>query len=207
MSGLIYFFVGMGFLIIASLFSNLQLKAKIKIDNKTNYSFFIIRLFGGLIRLRFNFTLASLERGAISIILRKTNSDLEHHAKIEDIFHYMVNSYKRYIKYADQFRKLVSKTTIQNLNLDMTIGLDDAAQTALLSGSILTLFNSFRGYVKSKFNLKDSKIRLLPYFEGAEFDMVLDCIINVKLGHIIITGIRMLIQSIKGGEISGRTSY
>ena len=204
---MIYFFFGMMILLVFFLFSTLQLEAKIKLNNKTNYSFFIVHLFGGLIRLRFNFTLALLSRGAISLILRKTDSDLEHQATIEDVVRLMMKNYKTYVKYANQIRYLISKTTIQNFSIDMEIGLGDAAQTALISSSILTVFFSLKGHMKNKFKLKDSQIKLLPNFEGAKFDMVLDCIIDVKLGHIIITGIRMLIHSIKGGEISGRTSY
>jgi hypothetical protein len=92
------------------------------------------------------------------------------------------------------------------MNLYMLIGLNNAAQTALVSGLTLTLFTSLSGFLKSNWSVNDSGIILVPYYKGRKFNMELNCIINIKLGYIIITKIRMLIYNIKGGEISGRTS-
>ena len=58
-----------------------------------------------------------------------------------------------------------------------------------------------------KFGLNNIKIRLVPYFNETKLDLVLGYIINIRLGHIIVTGIRMLLHSIKGGDNIGRTSY
>ena len=60
--------------------------------------------------------------------------------------------------------------------------------------------------MKSNLKVINSDIILIPYYEGKKFNMELNCIINVKLGYIIITKIRMLMYNLKGGEISGRTS-
>lgn len=192
---------------ILSFFSNLQLSLKIKIDNRTNYSFFTIRLFGGLIRLRFNFSLKSLDKRAVSVILRKTDSGYERHTEIDDIFQLISKAYKKYSKHGQQLKRLVSKATIHHSSLNMTVGVGDAAQTALLSGAMLTILTFMNVHMKNTLRLEESQIKLTPFFGGMKFAMSLDCIIDIKLGHIIITGIRMLTQSIKGGEISGRTSY
>lgn len=202
MSGLLYFLIGLILLIIISFLSNLQLEVKVEVDNKINYSYFILRFFWGLICIRFNYTLTSLEKGVISLVSRKTDSNIEKHATIEDILRFFLKKHKTYLMYEDEFGHIISRTTIQNLDADIIIGLGDAAQTALLSGSIMAGF----GYLKKRFGLKASRIKVSPYFNEVKFEMVLDCIFNVKLGHIIIIGIRMLLHGIKGGEISGRTS-
>lgn len=189
-----------------ALFSNLQLEIRIKFDNEDNYSSFIVRLFRGLvIRHRFNFSLNVSENDPVSLILRKTGSNLERQAMIGDIVLFLSNYYKANIRHIEQIKYLISKITIEKIYLDMIIGLHNAAQTALVSGAALTLFTALSGYLKSNLRMKDNRIKLTPYFDGEKFYMELNCIINVKLGYIIITKIRMIMHNIKGGEISGRT--
>jgi hypothetical protein len=102
---------------------------------------------------------------------------------------------------------LASKTDIQNLSLNINIGLGDAALTALAYGSIISVYYPLRDYFIKRFKLKSSRLELFPHFNDRRFDVVLNCIFYIKLGHIIIVGFKMLIHSIKGGETSGRTSY
>ena len=209
MFGLICILVVVVVIMAVSLFSNLQFEIRVKFDNKDNHAYFIVRLLRSLvIRHRFNFTLSLHEKeNAPSLIIKKTNSNLERRAMIEDIVHFITSYYKANIKYADQIKYLISKIRIDNMNLYMLIGLNNAAQTALVSGLTLTLFTSLSGFLKSNWSVNDSGIILVPYYKGRKFNMELNCIINIKLGYIIITKIRMLIYNIKGGEISGRTSY
>ena len=206
--GLVYILVCIVTLVVGSLFSNLQFEIDIKFDNKENYASFIVRLFRGLvIRHRFNFTLSVPDKkDAASLIIRKTNAKLERRAMIGDIVQFLNNYYTANIKYVAQIRYLISKITIKKIYLHMTIGLNNAAQTALVSGLTLTLFTSLNGFLKSNLKVINSDIILIPYYEGKKFNMELNCIINVKLGYIIITKIRMLMYNLKGGEISGRTS-
>lgn len=185
----------------------LHLEVEVKINHKKNYSFFIIRLFRGLIRFKLNFSFASLQEGAISLVLDKAHPHFGHHAKIEEILISLLKKNKTYIKYADGLNHLASKTDIQNLSLNINIGLGDAALTALAYGSIISVYYPLRDYFIKRFKLKSSRLELFPHFNDRRFDVVLNCIFYIKLGHIIIVGFKMLIHSIKGGETSGRTSY
>ncbi|NLI59913.1 MAG: DUF2953 domain-containing protein [Clostridiales bacterium] len=203
---MIYFFIAMVIIVAILCFSGIQMEIKIEINNASNYCLLIIRLLWGLVPIRFNFSLATLGKGAFSLLLRKT-SDFDRYASMEEILSSIIKHRQKNIKNTRNFINLVSKTTINEFNFDLQIGLEDAAQTAIVYGLIISVFSSLKGNLIEKFGLQRRKICIRPYFEGNRFDMFLDCIINIKLGHIIITGIKMLIDGIKGGEISGRTSY
>lgn len=207
MSGLIYFFIVLMVVLLIVIFINFELDIKIRVQNKKNNIFLIIRLFKGLIRIRFNLSLEALEKGALHLIIRKTDSDFEHSLKLEEIFDMFKRSRIKYTKFSGHLKYLASKINIQNLNVDMKFGLRDAAQTALVYGSTITILSSIKAYLLNKFGLKNFSIKLIPYFNDTKLDLTLGCIINIRLGHIIITGIRMLLHSIKGGDIDGRTSY
>jgi len=195
------------FVLLFVIFINFELDIKIRIQNKSNYVSLVLRLLRGLIRIRFNLSLEALEKGAFYLIIRKMDSDFEHSFRMEEIFDMFKRNRTKYTKFSQHIKYLASKINIQCLNLDMKFGLHDAAQTALVYGSAITILSSIKGYLLSKFGLNNIKIRLVPYFNETKLDLVLGCIINIRLGHIIITGIRMLLHSIKGGDNIGRTSY
>ena len=207
MSALIFVLIGMGILITAFLFSNLRLAAKIKFDYETNNFHLTFRLFGGLIRYRTDFSLVASETGKISVVSPGAQKTALHHARLNEILYAMTNSYYRHLKNEDQFRKLFTRIIIQDLKIDAVIGLADAAQTALVLGSVMSVFGPLIRHIKRKPGFRKCQIQLKPYFGGLKFDMAIDCIIIIRLGHIIIIGIKILLQNIKGGVMNGRASY
>ena len=207
MYGLIYFFVILVGIIIFFSFLTLEIGVNVRIQNKKNNAVLVLRLLRGLIHLKFNFTFIAPEKGILYIIISKANSELEHRLNVEEIFYLFRQKRTKYTRFSGYFRDLLLKIIITNINIDLKLGLQDAAHTALVFGSIMTVLMSPKGYLPNKFNIKNTKIKLTPYFNEAKLDLALDCIIKLKLGHIIITAIRMLLHSIKGGDISGRASY
>jgi len=196
-SGLIYFFIVLVLILLFVIFINFELDIKIKIQNKSNYVFFILKLFRGLIPIRFKLSLEALEKGTFYLIMRKMDSDFERSFKLDEIFDMLKRNRAKYTKFSGHFKYLASKINIKYLNLDLKLGLQDAAVTAIVYGFTITIFSSIKSYLFNEYGLENISIKIIPYFNETKLDLVLGCIINIRLGHIIITGIRMLLHSIK----------
>lgn len=185
----------------------IEIEFKIIIKNGTNYSFMIVRMLKGLLRLRLNLSLCPDKNKLFTVTIRKTDSSREKSTTLEDALQYIkkaINAYKRNKK---SFLYLKSKIKFDNLSVRSRIGTGDAAATALVSGSFYWIFSMTAYHIMTKYSLKKHKILVLPFFKGPLLDLDFDCIINFKLGDIIITGVNILVQKIKGGEKGVGTSY
>lgn len=194
-------------IIIFCLLAKLEVEIKIILKNGVNYSFLIIRLLRGILRLRINLSFKGLNQNFFSIILRKTDSSLDKETSLEEVFKFFQKNHKRLLSNAGISKYLFSKTEIRSLSLNLEIGTGDAAQTAIISGAIIFIFSTIQFYIRNRYSLGSQILQVIPYFQRQVFNMDLDCIIHLRIGHIIIAGIRIIGGKLKGGERSGRTSY
>lgn len=186
------------FLVLLLLFmlKETQLEINIIIKNGKNSSFVIIRLLKFL-RIRLNLSIRH-ENGAISLTIKKTDSDLEKETSIEQALESMIKIFRRLRTYKQAFDYLKTRIIVNNFSVRTIVGTGNAAATALASGGFYTVFHLITLHLQNYYQLSKQKLKVIPYFNGPLFDLDLDCIINFKIGHIIITGIKMISKS-KGG--------
>lgn len=181
---------------IVILFLKIQIEIKIIVKNSKNHSFMIIRMLKGLLRLRLNLSLAPGEKGFLTI--RKTDSNIEHKPSSDNT----IKAIKRVLafdkQYYSELNYLKSKIDMCNFSVINKVGTENAALTALITGSLYAIFSTMVFFLKQKFDLKNQKIVVLPFFQGLVFDLDLDCIFTFKMGHIIITGIKIIFKKLKG---------
>jgi len=184
-------------LLILMLCLKIQVEIKIIIKNGKNYSFIIMRIFRGLLRLRFNLSLIPSGISSVKFTIRKTDSKMEKQSSVKDISRILMRSFDIYKNYNDQLRYMKSKMKVYNLSLQANIGTGDAAATALICGGTFAFFYTFAYFLKEKYNLQNQQIVVVPNFQRPYMDLDLDCIINFKLGHIIIAGMKVLTSKLE----------
>ena len=184
------------FLCLLLLLLKIQLEIKVIIKNGKNLSFIIIRLLH-LIRVRFNLSMGQDGKRLISLSLRKTDSDNEEKTTIEQAWKNIKKFTGFYKSNIDQINFLKSKIKINNLYVRTRIGTGDAATTALSVGGFYAFFSFLLRHLDESYQFYKRRLDVLPYFQGPLFDLDLDCIINFKFGHIIITGLKMLMNKVK----------
>jgi hypothetical protein len=192
-AALLLIFLG---LILLSFLLGAQVEIKIIIKNGRNFSFIIIRLLK-LLQLRLNLSIRQDEKGVIALTFRKTDSNMEKQASVDQAMDIAVKLLHIYNKYKEQFVYMRSKLQFNNFNVRTRIGTGDAAATALASGGFFTIFSIISMHLRNTYHLSRQKLNVVPYFQGPLFDLDLDCIINFKIGHIIITGFKMLKKKMK----------
>lgn len=75
---------------------------------------------------------------------------------------------------------------ISQLNCNVRLALGDAAQTAILFGSLQAVQGVVMQWLNSYVVLKESpEIAIVPDFNSSEKEVLLDCIVSVKIGNII----------------------
>lgn len=190
--------VGALLIIAVILLAELEIEIKIVLKNGVNYSFIVLKLFRGILRFRLNLNLDGSKEGFYSFILRKLDSKLDNKTSLEEVFKLVKKNYKKLPGQADTAKYILSKTRVSNLSLNLELGTGDAAQTAIISGAIAFIFSALQSYIRTRYSLGPQALRVLPYFNHRVFNMDLDCIIHLRIGHIIIAGTRIIGSKIKG---------
>jgi len=193
--------------IILCLLVQLEIEIKILLKEGSNYSFIALRVFRGILRFRINLSIEKPNEDFYSLILRKTDSKLDKKTSLKEVFKLFNSNYKFFVQNIDIIKYILSKIKVSNISLNLEIGTGDAAETAIISGAVIFIFSAIQSYVINRYSSKPQPIRILPYFETKVFNMDLNCIIHLRIGHIIIAGIRIIGRIIKGGDRIGGTSH
>ncbi|NLY52670.1 MAG: DUF2953 domain-containing protein [Firmicutes bacterium] len=87
---------------------------------------------------------------------------------------------------------------IEELKWSTTIGLGDAAATAILAGALLGLKGAGFAWLQRKIQIDPARLnwQVLPHYGGLWIEVSIHCILRVNTGHIIITGIAKSFQSL-----------
>lgn len=187
-------------------FLNIQIETKAFIKKNDSYSLVTIRLFRGFIRFSFNIAFTPNKKRIFSFKLKEKVPVLEDQSSIEDIFKLIKRTIKGYGYYKIIILDIVRKIKFEKLLLKIIIGSNDAAHTALATGGLYTVLHLFVLHLVNKYSLKDYEIKVFPHYHGELFELNMDCIINIKLGDIIIAGFKIIIRKLKGGENVVRAS-
>lgn len=95
-------------------------------------------------------------------------------------------------KIAKQFLKTIR---LEKLNWHTAIGTGDAAETGVLTGAGWGIKSTILGFVSQYITLRSiPNIHVQPHFQETKVESEFLCMIRFRIGHIIIAGIRMLIN-------------
>lgn len=175
----------------------IQIEIKIIIKNGNNHSFIIIRVLKGLIRLRLNLSVFTDENSLLKLSIKKTASPKTKETNFLQLISFLQKNFNSLKQYKDHIDYMKSKIKLSKLSISTTIGTGDAAATAFVTGFLMTALSMTFAYIGNKSPLESQKCTVIPYFNGTIFDLKVDCIINFKIGHIIVTGIKMILKKIK----------
>lgn len=120
----------------------------------------------------------------------------------EEFVHMYKNALKVYKLFKKPFNYIMDKITIKQINIMLDIGIYDAALTALLTGFFYSFINLALSIIS--LNIKFQKVPQIiikPHFGETKFDIDVNSIIGIRLGNIIIGGMKLL-----GGYINERSS-
>ena len=171
----------------------IQVEFKLIVSNDKYISFVYI-YFLNIFRLRMNFDINPDKNKLISLSLNKKESNEKSKNSFEQALKYgkkMLSFYKSNAKHISFLKK---KVKINDFNMLTRIGTGDAATTALCVGSINAFYPVLYRYLTEHYYFQKIKLNVFPYFRGPLFDLYLNCIINFKIGHIIIAALRILMK-------------
>jgi len=175
------------------LFIRIQIEINLIIKNGKYLSYIVLH-FLYLFRIHINLYINPKNKRLISLSLDKKSKNKENTVSIEQIINYFKKTSNLYRNNIKQISFIKSKIKIKDLYLLTRIGTGDAATTALSVGSIYTFFSLLHRYLYENYCLQNLKLEVFPNFRGSMFDLKLNCIINFKIGHIIITSLKMLMN-------------
>jgi len=128
---------------------------------------------------------------------------------ISDVYFYLIKGLRFARANAKPLKHLTKQffkgVTCKKIKWSIELGFNNAAYTAIAVGTLLSLKNSIYQNIKQNVRLKDPTPSLLvkPHFGDTYLNTDLACIFQIKLGHIIITGLKVMVLltsfAIKGG--------
>ena len=184
-------------LLVAIIFTETQIEIKLVIKNGKNYSFIVVRLLKGLVNLRLNLSMESGKHTWLKVIIRKTDTSKDYEKTPKKIINKLVRKITFIKKYKKQINYMLSRINFDKLAINTSIGTSDAAVTAMVSGLTMAFMSVLLAYLNNKLYLKNQRILVTPFYQGPIFDLNLDCIIGLKLGHIIVTSIKIGLKKLR----------
>lgn len=101
---------------------------------------------------------------------------------------------------------LLRKTRFQDIRWQTSFGLEDPFRTGILTGAIWSVKNIIISKLDqlTQVSARKTKVQVVPCFTGANLSSYIYCIFDVRIGHIIITGLSLIVRTLfKGGKASG----
>ncbi len=89
-------------------------------------------------------------------------------------------------------RYISGKIIVRGFNLKLALGTGDAAETGILYGAAWIAIGNIMALGASHINIKEPRIAVIPVFNRVQLNIHFSCIITMRLGHIINTGIRVI---------------
>lgn len=190
-------------LIIAALISYLLLaraRATVLYDNGFMFKFQI----GKFIKFSYTTKKRKEERK------KKEKDPKKKPQKKDDSDDYTIKNIHRILELIARITDKIGKHfSIVSFNLDMTLGLSNAAQTGIMTGVLYAALYSLMGLIDRLFNGVLPNIVVTPNFDKKVFEVKFEGIIDAKVVHIIsilIYSFRQYNKIKKGGTKSKKTA-
>jgi hypothetical protein len=199
-------------LFILILFTKLTILINYYHHNDNDDLKIVFKIWFGLIKYKINVPLIKVDDNSPSLIIKSNkqmgeaneesnNSDVNK-ITTKDIENNFSNT-KKLLNHVFGLHRIVrnflQKVTIKSLEWDTLIGVGDAAHTGMITGAIWALKGSLIGLLSHYFKLKVMpKITVTPHFQATVMQTRLSCIIQFRIGHAILAGLK-LFKFWKGG--------
>ncbi|MGE5598451.1 MAG: DUF2953 domain-containing protein [Bacteroidota bacterium] len=114
------------------------------------------------------------------------------------LFSYFIPA--RYLPWLDVAGRLERRGRFTRLRWATSVGLDDAAGTALAAGLLFAAKGSLLSWLNRRYRLpRAARIDVHPFFAGYRLESALECIFQLRLGHIIRASLRgFLLDKLRG---------
>lgn len=192
------------FVIIMIITSSLKIDFRVTKNNKDNKFIIKIKLLYGLIKLK-------KELGSLKVTKKKKevdgniDEDLEIKMKNDSSIKYdgytdFINIRKKVeesIKITKKYKSLINYS-IEKINFNTVfwkteVGFQDAAVTGMATGIINILkSNVFAIFNNSKNKPNSIHFKIIPHFKKQILNTYIHCIFTLKIGYIIIAGLKYL---------------
>lgn len=170
------------------------------VDDYLSISFYILK---GLIKYKIK--IPEVDSSKKGIFLRKVKEKgKKKTAKKKDKLSYdyilrKIQDYRAYFNiYKSVFNKISNylrcKVKVNKLDLDVTIGTDNAHHTAVLIGLCWSAVGILISFIHNNLNFLEKSVSIKPDYMGKKLKVDLFCILNVRIGHIIIVSLIWLMH-------------
>lgn len=133
----------------------------------------------------------------IKILKKKKGRKKEEVISIKKVIE-NINEYKKYTYILSRIQNyLTKKVKIKKIIWKTKLGLDDAAITAILTGTLWSIKNNILFFVTNCYKTKEVKVDITPYFNEKVFEIHFNCIIRIKMVYIIVAGLKGLVAKIE----------
>ncbi len=151
---------------------------------------------------------ALMAEGKAGAAVAGAEGDLDEQKKVPinrrnlHIFVQLVETVVRFIStYKRVLLEFISRVRVRRFIWSTRFGTGDAAATGISAGAVWAIKGLALQQVNrfTRMPLKQTEIKVIPDFAGSCLNMDLNCIFDIRIGHIIIAGCKILITRIKRG--------
>ncbi|AYV74161.1 DUF2953 domain-containing protein [Bacillus circulans] len=163
-----------------------------------------VRALFGIIRYKKTIPLIKIDEDSPTLVIEEETEITGKKEKIEDtkqfsgsdLLNFLSNS-QELLNHVVHFHRIVrsflAKLTIKNIEWSSIVGLGDAAHTGMISGAIWSVKGSIIGMISNYMKLHDMpKINIYPQFQGVASETLFSCMIQFRLGHAMMAGIKLV---------------
>ncbi len=122
---------------------------------------------------------------------------------VRGVLHHYIFSWSAFLYIQHKLKQLSAyffkKIKVYRFHVSVQLGTDDAANTAVLTGLCWAAFGHLRSRLYRSFTVVKNDIRyhVVPNFQTSMFLGRLNCILSVKISHIIFTAYKFLLAMVK----------
>lgn len=205
------------FLILLVAFSEVKIQIKINKKYKNDYVQINMWFLYNLIHLHKKIPLIKLESAKEGIgFTSETNIQSQNVQSKKDRLtpkklSYYQKQYKHVLNQIHDFYPVI-KQFLKHIRMDQfswqsVIGTGDAMNTGVLSGVLWGFKGLTVGIVSKYMKLtKKPALNVIPDFKQKRMQIQFECILRFRVGHVIVTGMRLLSKYLKGGLKNARRS-
>lgn len=112
---------------------------------------------------------------------------------------FLPSSYRRWLTVAQETEK---RGKFSRFTWGTVLGLENAALTGMATGILWGMKGTILGLLQRSYKLDRNKhhVMVLPSYNIPGWETMLDCIFTIRVGHIILGGIKGFIHTITRGE-------
>lgn len=123
----------------------------------------------------------------------------------------VLKKFQELLLYKEDFKYLLHHLRVERFAWQAQIGTPDAATTALLTGLAWGVMGNITStfYQQIAPNWHKPQLQVEPNFKKEGFSTSLNCIFKIRVGNIMVTGLRILKKKVTrlGENNNGRTSH